>query len=684
MPDRDLNIALRIIAAVKGVGDVKALQSEVKQLGDSAGKKIPDPTPELRKGAGLASQALRELNQQVTQLLAVAAIAQFARSTVQEFSKAEGAFRGLESVAKFTGEGIGAALESVKKLTADGLISESDTSKAVQNLLAYGFSIEQATQLLVAFKDAAAFNRASHLTMSEAIVTATEGIKNENSILVDNVGLTKNLSVIFAEFGAKIGKTADELTKAERIQALMTIGMEELAGQAGNAAKAADSLQGALARGDTAAKRFKASVGEALAPAVEGLARAGTAVIESFFKPLVFLAQSVGVRIGFLVQTIGDVKDLVFGDLKREDFFSRMAANAKLAEEQIAGIAAQLSSGQLGLSGGATGRGDEARRAEFLAKLGESAKAGAKAVEDQAKGYERLMDAVRRAFQDGIEQARKLRDEAEKLRGDAAQVRAGGKAKAEELRLSTLPAEQQEAERTRAAAKAADDASFAAGVAAAAAIDGRTQVAEKNAAEAVRLAQLADSLAGNLQDKNAAADLVERAAEAQASAIEAQAKLREQEAVRVDQLVADQAATLSALEKQLDALRNKAANIPVTFDLSKAKLPVISGDVPGQTSSDGVYILENIPARAAGGDVQAGGLYWTGERGRELFAPGMSGSIIPNHLSERIAASGESVGRPLRADFGLFGAFDARTTADTEAQIANIMARVALQKGRRR
>ena len=32
-----------------------------------------------------------------------------------------------------------------------------------------------------------------------------------------------------------------------------------------------------------------------------------------------------------------------------------------------------------------------------------------------------------------------------------------------------------------------------------------------------------------------------------------------------------------------------------------------------------------------GGPVNAGGLYLVGERGPELFSPGRSGSIIPNH-----------------------------------------------------
>ena len=41
--------------------------------------------------------------------------------------------------------------------------------------------------------------------MGEAIKSAAEGIKNENSILVDNAGVTKNLSVIWDEYAASIG-----------------------------------------------------------------------------------------------------------------------------------------------------------------------------------------------------------------------------------------------------------------------------------------------------------------------------------------------------------------------------------------------------------------------------------------------------------------------------------------------
>ena len=52
----------------------------------------------------------------------------------------------------------------------------------------------------------------------------------------------------------------------------------------------------------------------------------------------------------------------------------------------------------------------------------------------------------------------------------------------------------------------------------------------------------------------------------------------------------------------------------------------------------GVYVLEsgaavNFPGRASGGTVTAQRPYWVGEMGPEIFVPGNSGTIVPNHAA---------------------------------------------------
>ncbi|MEM5325169.1 phage tail tape measure protein [Paraburkholderia sp. JHI2823] len=47
-----------------------------------------------------------------------------------------------------------------------------------------------------------------------------------------------------------------------------------------------------------------------------------------------------------------------------------------------------------------------------------------------------------------------------------------------------------------------------------------------------------------------------------------------------------------------------------------------------------------VPARAAGGPVDGGSAYLIGEKGPELFVPGASGAVVPNHALSSIAGSG--------------------------------------------
>ncbi|WP_244498356.1 hypothetical protein [Aureimonas ureilytica] len=57
----------------------------------------------------------------------------------------------------------------------------------------------------------------------------------------------------------------------------------------------------------------------------------------------------------------------------------------------------------------------------------------------------------------------------------------------------------------------------------------------------------------------------------------------------------------------------------------------------------------SVPGRANGGAVRGGSLYQVGERGPELFVPGRSGTIIPNHNLPSLQApnlSGTSAGMP--------------------------------------
>jgi len=130
--------------------------------------------------------------------------------TIAAANKLDAGLIGLASVAKAFGNDAGLAQESAKALAADGLMSVGDAATSLKNLLAAGFGLKEANDLMIAFKNSAAFGRQGSLDFGEAIRGATEGIKNGNSILVDNAGVTKNLSVMLTD----AGYSAQDLSKA--------------------------------------------------------------------------------------------------------------------------------------------------------------------------------------------------------------------------------------------------------------------------------------------------------------------------------------------------------------------------------------------------------------------------------------------------------------------------------------
>lgn len=240
--------------------DMVATQTGLTRMGTAANDAFGWVGGKLKRDlAGLAASMVA--------VFSVVAIKNFATESKAAALASQSAFRGLEAVANNAGVGIGRAMAEAEKLAADGLMTVTDAGRSLQNLLSRGYDIDQAVDTINRLKDAAAFNRQANLGMSEAVVTATEGLKNENSILVDNAGVTKNVSKMWEEYAHQIGKTRDKLTQAERVQAEVSGIMRETTAQVGNAAKAAEGLSGSQADLDKSSVDLKTTVGTVLQPA---------------------------------------------------------------------------------------------------------------------------------------------------------------------------------------------------------------------------------------------------------------------------------------------------------------------------------------------------------------------------------------------------------------------------------
>lgn len=88
----------------------------------------------------------------------------------------------------------------------------------------------------------------------------------ENSVLSDAAGVQKNISKMYEDYAKTIGKSTDELTQAEKAQAVYNGIMNEAAMFTGSAAEMAEGYQGVQAQVNASNLKLSRTLGESMVP----------------------------------------------------------------------------------------------------------------------------------------------------------------------------------------------------------------------------------------------------------------------------------------------------------------------------------------------------------------------------------------------------------------------------------
>lgn len=241
--------------------------------------KLDRETKTLGASGVAAGVVLGQLATTVASKLAAAFTA-----TIREADRLDAGLIGLSTVAGAFRQSAEEAREAAVRLSSDGLMTVGEAATGLKNLLASGFSLDQAVRLMEAFKDSAAFGRQSALTFGEAVASATEGIKNGNSILVDNAGVTKNLSVILQEAGFAATDLMRATTDANVRMALFNGILKETRPQLGDAARLLETAAGKQQQFTAQVLIAQQQVGKALQPALKAALSALTPLVELVAK----------------------------------------------------------------------------------------------------------------------------------------------------------------------------------------------------------------------------------------------------------------------------------------------------------------------------------------------------------------------------------------------------------------
>jgi len=418
----------------------KQAREELKQLKNSIG--------ELKGGFSSTSSAAQNLGLSIGKAsgsfalagVAVAALAAGTALLVQQFkesidqsNKYMSAMMGLSSVAAAFGQSQGQARDAAMSLAQDGLMSVTEAGEGLKNLLATGFELDEAITLMNAFKDAAAFNRQGTLGFGEAIVGATQGLKNQNSIMVDNVGITKNLSVILNEAGLKQDALMKVTTDASVRQKLYNGLIKEASTFQGDAARSASTLAGQQSSLKVQTQMLQMQIGNALSPALSMLISdfsvvAGTIgkivipavkVLATAFIGLVTAARLVGNAISGVVATFIAIPQAI-----QEGSLDPLKHTFKVVGQDFSDIMESSAGSITKVWDGSfkdVNRGISDAVKNTSSQVSEEAKRLAKQVANEMKDYARDIEKMTRSFQENLNDlVFAHRDKTKKLQKDMA------------------------------------------------------------------------------------------------------------------------------------------------------------------------------------------------------------------------------------------------------------------------
>lgn len=299
------------------------ISTEIDNKGFTAGRKALE--------SGMAS-----LKNSLSKLAVTMGAAFGFQDAIQSAESLQNAMMGLQSIVEGQGRSFEQAQAFIQSYISDGLVPLTNAATAYRNLAARGYDDGQIQQVMNALKDSAAFGRQASLSLGEAVQSAAEGLKNENSILVDNAGVTKNVAKMWDEYAKSIGTTANNLTQEQKIQAEVNGILAETRFQTGDAAKASESYSGQIAKTAFQFNELKVAIGNLGMTLVQSALPGINALLSSLTAAANTAAQFVAVLFG--VEQEKTASSAAKAAKEEQKLAAQIAKTAKAAKGAVSSI----------------------------------------------------------------------------------------------------------------------------------------------------------------------------------------------------------------------------------------------------------------------------------------------------------------------------------------------------------
>jgi len=287
------------------------------------------------------SASLSKIGKAVAVAFSVTAVANFGKKCLSVATETSNAWIGLNSILTGQGKSFERAKSFINDYISDGLVPLNNAVTAYKNLAARGYSSEQIEKTMTALKNSATFGRQSTYSLGEAVQTASEGLKNENSILVDNAGVTKNVAKMWEDYAKSIGKTTNQLTQQEKIQAEVNGILEETKFQSNDAAKYTKTYSGIVATLSQAFTTMKTAIGNVIQPIAKLFIPVITSAVNAvtrLFTALSGLLSLFGLKADSVESISSGIEDIATNAENASSAISDTGDSAKKASNNLAGF----------------------------------------------------------------------------------------------------------------------------------------------------------------------------------------------------------------------------------------------------------------------------------------------------------------------------------------------------------
>lgn len=150
-------------------------------------------TEALEKGLSTAQKRLQQLEQEnkkvetsnsgleasyialsATAVASLMKIVDTVKNATNEYNKYTNSMQALEKTAKATNNSMSDISNVIKDVNQFNLMDDSDLNSSIKNLLNYGYTAQQASEILKVLQDSAVGNRQECYSLSEAVRVTTE------------------------------------------------------------------------------------------------------------------------------------------------------------------------------------------------------------------------------------------------------------------------------------------------------------------------------------------------------------------------------------------------------------------------------------------------------------------------------------------------------------------------------